>query len=70
MEKKEVLVFRKQRFRANSALYRIRVSGDVYEIVEDIANKTNMSMNEVASIMIRFAADHTEIRGVDDNDQR
>ncbi len=68
MEKKEILVFRKQRFKTNSSLYRIRVGGDAYEIVERIADKTNMTMNEVASMMIKFAAEHSEIRGVDENE--
>ena len=70
MEKKEVLVFRKQRFRTNSPLYRIRVGGDAYEIVEDVANRTNMTMNEVASMMIRFAYKHTQVIDKEENNVR
>ena len=66
MEKKEVLVFRKQRYKTNAAAYRIRVPREIYELVESISDRTNITMNEVASMMIRFAAEHSQIVGEED----
>ncbi len=59
----EKLILRKQRKRPNDNLYRIRVSGEAYETVEALAEQTNMSMTEIASRMIMYALEHTEVEG-------
>ena len=66
----ENLILRKQRRRTNDQLYRIRVSGETYEIVERLAEQTNMSMNEVASKMILYAYDHTKLIDEEETDDR
>ena len=70
MEKIEGLILRKQRRRTNDQLYRIRVSGETYEIVEKLSERTNMSMNEVASKMIMYAYEHTQVIDEEGKDAR
>ena len=41
--------------------YRVRVTAEAYDIVETIAEKANMTLNEVASRMIMFAAERTDV---------
>ena len=57
----EKLILKKQRYRTNSQQYRIRVSGEVYEIVDKLSERTKMSLNEIASKMIMYAYEHTEV---------
>lgn len=58
----EKLILRKQRRRPNDNLYRVRISGEAYETVEKLAEVTNMSLNDVVSKMLMFAAAHIEIQ--------
>lgn len=55
------LILRKQKKRANDNFYRVRVSGEAYEVVEDLAEKTNQSMAEIVSKMLLFAAERCEV---------
>ena len=57
----ENLVLKKQKRISSSQLFRIRVSRETYEIVEKLSEYTNMSMNEVASKLIMYAYEHTEV---------
>lgn len=58
----EKLILKKRRARANGSMYyRVRVTAEAYDIVETIAEKANMTLNEVASRMIMFAAERTDI---------
>jgi len=57
------LILKKQKKRSNDNMYRIRVSGEVFELVEELSEKTNLSMTEIASKLISFAAERTEIQG-------
>lgn len=57
----EKLILKKQRYRTNSQQYRIRVSGEVYEIVDKLSERTKMSLNEIASKMIMYAYEHTKV---------
>ena len=57
----EKLVIRKQNHKPLNNLYRIRVDGDTYEIVERLAERTNRSMVDICSKLIKYAYDHTEI---------
>lgn len=56
------LILKKQRKRPNDNLYRIRVSGEAYEIAETLAEQTNQSMTEICSKMILFAYEHCEVK--------
>lgn len=60
------LIFRKQPKRITEAAYRIRTTGEAYNVVEMIANAANMTQQEVASKMIMFAAEHYTIEGGDE----
>lgn len=66
----EKLILKKQRYRTNSQQYRIRVSGEVYEIVDKLSERTKMSLNEIASKMILFAFEHTQVVGEEEKDVR
>ena len=67
----EKLILKKQRYRTNSQQYRIRVSREVYEIVDKLSERTKMSLNEIASKMIMYAYEHTEvIDGEEEKDVR
>jgi len=57
------IILRRQRKRANDNMYRIRVSGEAYEAVENLAERTNMSMTEVATKLLVFAMEHVEVEG-------
>ena len=59
-----ILVFKKQKFANNSNYYRIRVTGEAYEKIEEISKETNISLNEVATKMILFAAEYSKVEGV------
>ena len=58
----EKLILYKQRKRTNESLYRVRVTGEAYTVVEKMAEETNLSMAEVCTKMILFAAAHCEIK--------
>lgn len=58
----EKLVLRRQRSRQNGNNYRIRVSSEIYGLIETISDKTNMTQTEVANRMIEFAGVHLEIK--------
>lgn len=60
---KEKLILRKQQFRSNDNYYRVRVDGDVYEAIQDLSQRTNQSLTEIASKMLRFAMERTEVEG-------
>lgn len=55
------LVIKKQKRRPNDNMYRVRVDGGAYDILEHLANETNRSMTDVCSQMIKFAFDRTVI---------
>lgn len=55
------VILRRQRKRANDNLYRIRISGAVYEDIEVLSERTNMSMSEIATKLLAFALQHTEV---------
>ena len=58
----EKIVLKKQRKRANDNLYRIRISGESYEAIEGLAERTNMSLTEIATKMLLFALEHVEVQ--------
>lgn len=58
----EKIVLKKQRKRANDNLYRIRISGESYEAIEELAERTNMSLTEIATKMLLFALEHVEVQ--------
>ncbi len=55
------VILRKQRHRASDNLYRVRISGETYEAIESLSEKTNMSMTEITSKLLMFALKHTEV---------
>ena len=55
------VILRKQRHRASDNLYRVRISGEAYEAIESLSEKTNMSMTEITSKLLMFALSHTEV---------
>ncbi|EFE91206.1 hypothetical protein GCWU000341_02314 [Oribacterium sp. oral taxon 078 str. F0262] len=57
----EKLVLKKQKYRNNDNMCRVRVSGSVYQQMEDLAEKTNMSVTDVATRLFDFAIKHTEV---------
>lgn len=57
----EKLVLKKQKYRNNDNMCRVRVSGSVYQQMEDLAEKTNMSVTDVATRLLDFAIKHTEV---------
>lgn len=57
------IILRKQRKRASDNLYRVRISGEAYEAIEDLSEKTNMSMTEITSKLLMFALKYTEVEG-------
>ena len=60
--KMEKLIIKKQTRRPNDSLYRIRVDGDTYDIVEKLAQQTNRSMVDICTKMIKFAFEHLEVQ--------
>lgn len=58
----EKIVLKKQRKRANDNLYRIRISGESYEAIEELAERTNMSLTEIATKLLLFALEHVEVQ--------
>lgn len=56
------LILVKQKKRTSESLYRLRVTREAYELVERYSQETNMSMAEICTKMILFAAEHCEIR--------
>ena len=55
------VILRKQRHRASDNLYRVRISGETYEAIESLSEKTNMSMTEITSKLLMFVLQHTEV---------
>ena len=55
------VILRRQRKRASDNLYRVRISGECYEEIEELSERTNMSMTEIASKLLAFALLHTEV---------
>ena len=45
----------------------IRVSGEAYNAIAQIEAETGLSMSYIASQMIKFAAEHMEIKEGEDN---
>ena len=45
----------------------IRVSGEAYNAISQIEAETGLSMSYIASKMIKFAAEHMEIREDENN---
>lgn len=58
----EKIVLKKQRKRANDNLYRVRISGESYEAIEELAERTNMSLTEIATKLLLFALEHVEVQ--------
>ncbi len=58
----EKLILKKQKKRSSDNFYRIRVSGEAYEMVESLSEQTNQSMAELCSKMLLFAAEHCEVK--------
>lgn len=56
------IILKKQRKRASDNLYRIRISGETYEAIESLSEKTNMSITEIASKLLEFALQRTEVK--------
>lgn len=65
MSVREKLVIKKQMRRPSDNMYRVRVDGDTYEIVEKLAEQTNRSMTDICSKMIQYAYEHIEVQEVD-----
>ena len=57
------IILKKQRKRANDNLYRIRISGEAYEEIESLAERTNMSLTEIATKLITFALKRVVVEG-------
>lgn len=57
----ERLVLKKQKYRNNDNMCRVRVSGTVYQQMEELAEKTNMSITDVATKLFDFAIRRTEV---------
>ena len=58
----EKLVIKKQTRRTHDNMYRVRVDGDTYEIVEKLAEQTNRSMTDICAKLIRYAYEHSEVQ--------
>lgn len=58
----EKIVLKKQRKRANDNLYRVRISGETYEAIEELAERTNMSLTEIATKLLAFALERVEVQ--------
>ncbi|MBR2255852.1 MAG: hypothetical protein IJ899_00615 [Blautia sp.] len=58
----EKLVIKKQTRRPHDNMYRVRVDGDTYEIVEKLAEQTNRSMTDICAKLIRYAYEHSEVQ--------
>lgn len=57
------IILKKQKYRTNDNYYRLRVSGEAYSAIEELSEKTNMSMTEIANKMLMFALSHTKVEG-------
>ena len=57
------IILKKQKYRTNDNYYRLRVSGESYSAIEELSEKTNMSMTEIANKMLMFALSHTKVEG-------
>ena len=57
------IVLKKQRKHANDNMYRVRVSGEAFESLESLSERTNMSMSELASKLLLFAMDYVVVEG-------
>lgn len=58
----EKLIIKKQIRRPNDNMYRVRVDGDTYDIIETLAEKTNRSMADICNKMIQFAYKYLEVQ--------
>lgn len=56
------IIFKKQKYRNNDNMCRVRVSGSVYQKIEELAERTNMSCTEVATKLIDFALERSEVQ--------
>ena len=55
------LVLRRRKIRRQDGRPVIRVSPDVYQILADLSNDTGRTISDIASAMIEFASERTEI---------
>ena len=55
------LVLRRRKIRRQDGRPVIRVSPDVYQILADLSNDTGRTISDIASVMIEFASERTEI---------
>lgn len=58
----EKLIIKKQIRRPNDNMYRVRVDGDTYDIIERLAEQTNRSMVDICNKMIQFAYKYLEVQ--------
>lgn len=58
----EKVILKKQRKRANDNLYRVRISGEAFESIEELSEKTNMSLSEITTKLLSFALQHVEVQ--------
>ena len=57
----EKLILKKQKYRNTDNMCRVRVSGTVYQQIEELAERTNMSCTDVATKLISFALGKVEV---------
>lgn len=55
------LILRRRKIRRQDGRPVIRVSPDVYQILADLSNDTGRTISDIASVMIEFASERTEI---------
>ena len=55
------LVLRRRKIRRQDGRPVIRVSPDVYQILADLSDDTGHTISDIASAMIEFASERTEI---------
>lgn len=57
----EKIILKKQKYRNNDNMCRVRVSGTVYQQIEELAERTNMSCTDIATKLIDFALARVEV---------
>lgn len=55
------LILHRRKIRRQDGRPVIRVSPDVYQILADLSNDTGRTISDIASVMIEFASERTEI---------
>ena len=60
-DESDKLILHRRKIRRQDGRPVIRVSPDVYQILADLSNDTGRTISDIASVMIEFASERTEI---------